>query len=87
MEKFERMQQMKGFAIQSMDLKNSEFRITTHSDRLQALKAELELARKSIREMEKYRDEHDRNEIKRQVYFVNLSSQTRKISSLGKEQP
>jgi hypothetical protein len=35
------MQQMKGFAIQSMDLKNSELRITTHSDKLQALKAEL----------------------------------------------
>jgi len=39
LEKFGRMQQMKGFAIQSMDLKNSELRITTHSDKLQALKA------------------------------------------------
>lgn len=47
----------------------------------------MEVTRKSIREMERYRDEHDRNEIKRQMYFVNLNSQTRKIGKESSERP
>lgn len=31
------MQQMKGFAIQTMDLKNSSLRINTHTDKLKQL--------------------------------------------------
>ena len=36
-EKYEKMQQMKGFAIQTMDLKNSSLRINTHTDKLKQL--------------------------------------------------
>jgi len=33
------MQQMKGFALQSMDLKNSSLRISTHEDKRKWLEA------------------------------------------------
>ena len=36
------MQQMKGFAIQTFDLKNSSLRISTHSDKLKAIEHDLE---------------------------------------------
>lgn len=31
------MQQMKGFASQTFDLKNSNFRISTHNDKLRSI--------------------------------------------------
>lgn len=50
------MQQMKGFASQSFDLKNSSLRVSTHTDKLRNIEQELEETRKSIRELEKFRD-------------------------------
>jgi hypothetical protein len=77
---------MKGFALQSMDLKNSSLRIGTHSDKLRSLEDELELTRKNIRELEKYRDEHDRNELKRHSYVVTLNTKVRRIANPTKEE-
>jgi predicted transcriptional regulator len=74
------MQQMKGFSMQTFDLKNSSLRISTHADKLKAIEHELEEARKGMRELEKYRDEHHRAETKRHTYVVNLNSQTRKLA-------
>lgn len=37
MQKYEKMQKMKGFALQSLDLKNSSLRINTHTDKFRQL--------------------------------------------------
>ncbi len=78
------MQQMKGFATQALDLKQSALRVETHEGKLKQLEQELEQTRKNIREMEKVRDSHNRQEIKRHEYVVNLNSKTRALENFGK---
>jgi len=41
MQKYEKMQQMKGFSLQAFDLKNSSLRISTNGDKLKSLEHEL----------------------------------------------
>lgn len=43
------MQKMKGFSLQSFDLKNSSLRINTHQDKLKQMEDELDKTRKHIR--------------------------------------
>lgn len=40
---------MKGFALQSLDLKNSSLRINSHTDKYRQLQMELDQTRKNIR--------------------------------------
>lgn len=75
---------MKGFASQTFDLKNSSLRISTNTDKLKSLEHDMEQTRKNIRELEKYRDQHQRYEKKRHNYVVTLNNQTRKIANNSK---
>lgn len=75
---------MKGFASQTIDLKQSSLRIGVHHQKLEEIKKELEATRKHIREMEKYRDQHAKNDIKRHEYAVNINSITREFQHVGK---
>lgn len=78
------MQQMKGFSLQNLDLKNSSFRINTHHDKLRQMEEELDKTRKHIRELEKFRDQHDRVELKRHNYVITINTKARQIGNSSK---
>lgn len=75
---------MKGFSLQSLDLKNSSLRINTHHDKLRQMEEELDKTRKHIRELEKFRDQHDRVEIKKHSYVITINSKARQINNSTK---
>ena len=75
--KYEKMEHFKHFNLQSMELQQSTLRINTHHDRKKHLEEELESTRKKIRDLERGRDSHDRQAIKKQTYIVNLKEKTR----------
>lgn len=78
---------MKQFSLQNLDLRNSSLRINTHHDKLRLMEEQLDKTRKHIRQLEKFRDQHDRAQIKRHSYVVTINSKARQIGNSGKEVP